>query len=62
MLSRLFAYGTLMLSDLSTLAREGWSADAVRGRLHDLGPYRGLIDLDVAGAGWVEGTQPVSFG
>jgi gamma-glutamylcyclotransferase (GGCT)/AIG2-like uncharacterized protein YtfP len=60
MLSRLFAYGTLMPSDLSALAREGWSADAVRGRLFDVGAYPGLIDLDVADAGWVEGyVRPV---
>ena len=55
MLSRLFAYGTLMPADAAAVARQGWTADAVRGRLFDLGPYPGLIDLDAAGAGWVGG-------
>jgi gamma-glutamylcyclotransferase (GGCT)/AIG2-like uncharacterized protein YtfP len=55
MLSRLFAYGTLMPADVATIAREDWTADAVRGRLYDLGPYPGLTELDASGAGWVEG-------
>lgn len=55
MLQRLFAYGTLMPVDVETMTREGWSADAVRGRLFDLGTYPGLIDLDASGVGWVEG-------
>jgi gamma-glutamylcyclotransferase (GGCT)/AIG2-like uncharacterized protein YtfP len=55
MLPRLFAYGTLMPTDVAARAREGWMADAVRGRLFDLGPYPGLIDLDAPGVGWVEG-------
>ena len=46
MSSRLFAYGTLMPADAAAVARQGWTADAVRGRLFDLGPYPGLIDLD----------------
>jgi indolepyruvate decarboxylase len=51
----LFAYGTLMPSDRDAAMREGWRADAVRGRLFDLGLYPALIDLDDPGAGWVEG-------
>lgn len=50
----LFAYGTLRPRDPAT-ALGGWSADAVRGRLFDLGPYPALVDLDAPGAGWVEG-------
>jgi gamma-glutamylcyclotransferase (GGCT)/AIG2-like uncharacterized protein YtfP len=53
--SRLFAYGTLMPTDADAVPRQGWAADAVRGRLFDLGPHPGLIDLDVPGTGWVEG-------
>jgi gamma-glutamylcyclotransferase (GGCT)/AIG2-like uncharacterized protein YtfP len=53
--SLLFAYGTLMPRDAATAALEGSSADAVRGRLYDLGPYPALIDLDDPAAGWVEG-------
>jgi gamma-glutamylcyclotransferase (GGCT)/AIG2-like uncharacterized protein YtfP len=55
MLSRLFAYGTLMPADVTAMARQGWTADAVRGRLFDLGPYPGLTDLDAPCAGWAEG-------
>ncbi len=55
MASLLFAYGTLMPSDRESAARGGWSLDAVRGLLYDLGPYPALIDLDDPGAGWVEG-------
>jgi gamma-glutamylcyclotransferase (GGCT)/AIG2-like uncharacterized protein YtfP len=51
----LFAYGTLMPADLAEAERDGWRADAVRGRLYDLGPYPALVDLDDPGAGWVEG-------
>ena len=51
----LFAYGTLMPGDPERPPREGWSADAVRGRLFDLGPYPALVDLDDPSAGWVEG-------
>ncbi len=51
----LFAYGTLMPADSETAQRDGWSADAVRGRLFDLGPYPALIDLGDTSAGWVEG-------
>lgn len=42
------------------MAREGWSADSVRGRLFDLGSYPALVNLDDPGAGWVEGfVRPV---
>jgi gamma-glutamylcyclotransferase (GGCT)/AIG2-like uncharacterized protein YtfP len=51
----LFAYGTLVPRDPARLRDEGWHADAVRGRLHDLGPYPGLVDLDDPTASWVEG-------
>ena len=44
-------------------ARDGWEADAVRGRLFDLGPYPGLVDLDDPGAHWVDGyVRPVDRG
>jgi gamma-glutamylcyclotransferase (GGCT)/AIG2-like uncharacterized protein YtfP len=56
----LFAYGTLVPSDQSRRDAEGWIADAVRGRLYDLGPYPGLVDLDDPSASWVEGfVRPV---
>ncbi len=59
----LFAYGTLIPHDPTSLHREGWSPDAVRGRLYDLGPYPGLVDLDDPGASWVEGyVRPVTDG
>jgi indolepyruvate decarboxylase len=51
----LFTYGTLMPVDSETAERDGWTADAVRGRLFDLGPYPALIDVDDPSAGWVEG-------
>lgn len=51
----LFAYGTLMPRDAATALERGWSVDAVRGRLYDLGPYPALVDLDDQSAGWVEG-------
>ena len=56
----LFAYGTLM-PDRSRVEVGGrWAADAVRGRLHDLGPYPALVGLGDPGAGWVEGyVRPV---
>lgn len=57
----LFAYGTLGPIDPRNAARDGWAADAVRGRLFDLGPYPGLIDLDHVDARWVEGfVRPVT--
>ena len=46
MTSLLFAYGTLMPLDLRSAEKEGWSADAVRGRLYDLGLHPALVDLD----------------
>ncbi|MGP0065353.1 MAG: gamma-glutamylcyclotransferase [Isosphaeraceae bacterium] len=55
MLSMLFTYGTLMPSDPESAARDGWEADAVRGRLYDLGPFPALVSLDDPEAGWVEG-------
>ncbi|MFI5459967.1 MAG: gamma-glutamylcyclotransferase [Isosphaerales bacterium] len=51
----MFAYGTLMPRDQEAVLRQGWTPDAVRGRLYDLGPYPALIDLDDPTAGWVEG-------
>lgn len=51
----LFAYGTLAPLDEDAARREGWEADAVRGRLYDLGPYPGLFDHDDPESGWVEG-------
>lgn len=51
----LFAYGTLAPSSPEDAARGGWLADALRGRLFDLGPYPGLLDLDDPSAGWVKG-------
>jgi gamma-glutamylcyclotransferase (GGCT)/AIG2-like uncharacterized protein YtfP len=51
----LFAYGTLVPRDPGSLENEGWSPDAVRGRLYDLGPYPGLVDLDDPGAPWTQG-------
>jgi gamma-glutamylcyclotransferase (GGCT)/AIG2-like uncharacterized protein YtfP len=51
----LFAYGTLVPPDASRREDEGWTSDAVRGRLYDLGPYPGLVDLDNPTAGWIEG-------
>lgn len=53
--SLLFAYGTLAPTGPEEAARGGWMADAVRGRLFDLGPYPALVDLDERGADWVEG-------
>jgi indolepyruvate decarboxylase len=55
MTTMLFAYGTLIPRDDEELRREGWVADAVRGRLYDLGRYPALIDLDDSEAGWVLG-------
>ena len=41
----------------------GWTADRVRGRLYDLGPYPALVDCDEPGAGWVEGyVRPIEPG
>lgn len=58
----LFAYGTLMPADVEAAWRGGWRADAVRGRLFDLGPYPALVELDEPGAGWVEGfVRPVDL-
>lgn len=53
--SLLFAYGTLAPSEPVDAAERGWTADAVRGRLFDLGPYPALVDLDDPRAEWVEG-------
>jgi gamma-glutamylcyclotransferase (GGCT)/AIG2-like uncharacterized protein YtfP len=57
----LFAYGTLgPRGGAAAEAAGGWHADAVRGRLYDLGPYPALIDPDDPAAGWVEGhVRPV---
>lgn len=50
-----FAYGTLAPGDSEVAAREGWTADAVRGRLYDLGPYPALVDVDGPTAEWAFG-------
>ena len=55
MLTLLFAYGTLMPDGPAAVASDGWVADAVRGRLFDLGPYPALVDCEDPGAEWVEG-------
>jgi gamma-glutamylcyclotransferase (GGCT)/AIG2-like uncharacterized protein YtfP len=55
MTSLLFAYGTLMPRDEESAVRDGWSTDAVRGRLYDLGPYPALVDVGDPAAGWAEG-------
>ncbi len=54
-IEHLFAYGTLGPADEEAVERDGWTVDAVRGRLYDLGPYPILLDLDDPGAEWVEG-------
>lgn len=51
----LFAYGTLGPGGRACRSAGPWEPDAVRGRLFDLGPYPGLVDLDHPSAGWVEG-------
>jgi gamma-glutamylcyclotransferase (GGCT)/AIG2-like uncharacterized protein YtfP len=53
--SALFTYGTLMPRDPASCGGALWEPDAVQGRLYDLGPYPGLVDLDDSAAGWVEG-------
>jgi gamma-glutamylcyclotransferase (GGCT)/AIG2-like uncharacterized protein YtfP len=55
MTTLLFAYGTLIPRDGQRLSSEGWVADAVRGRLYDLGAYPALVDQDDRSAGWVQG-------
>jgi len=56
----LFSYGTLAPREPEAIRLGGWEADAVRGRLFDLGPYPALVDLDDPEAGWVEGyVRPV---
>src|SRR5438874_1983805 len=56
----LFAYGTLTPDGPEAEALGGWSADSVRGRLFDLGPYPGLVDLGDPAGGWVDGfVRPV---
>jgi gamma-glutamylcyclotransferase (GGCT)/AIG2-like uncharacterized protein YtfP len=52
---QLFAYGTLMPADPERAHGDGWSPDAIRGRLFDLGAYPAVVDLDDPAAGWVEG-------
>ena len=51
----LFAYGTLMPDGPAAVASDRWVADAVRGRLFDLGPYPALVDCADPRAEWVEG-------
>ena len=56
----LFAYGTLAPDGPDEVERGGWLRDRVRGRLFDLGPFPGLVDLDDPTAGWVHGyVRPV---
>ena len=58
----LFTYGTLAPESADVAQQEGWLADAVRGRLYDLGPYPALVDHDDHDADWVEGyVRPVSL-
>ena len=58
---RLFAYGTLGPRSEEESRRGAWEADAVRGRLFDLGPYPALVDAGDPRAGWVEGaSRPVA--
>jgi gamma-glutamylcyclotransferase (GGCT)/AIG2-like uncharacterized protein YtfP len=57
-----FAYGTLAPLDAETATANGWEADAVRGRLYDLGPYPALVDHEDQKADWVEGyVRPVTW-
>jgi gamma-glutamylcyclotransferase (GGCT)/AIG2-like uncharacterized protein YtfP len=57
----LFAYGTLAVAPRRSGA-EQWDADAVRGRIYDLGPYPVLVDWEDPNAGWVEGyVRPVDL-
>jgi len=57
----LFAYGTLGPKDSDEARRDGWTADHVLGRLFDLGPYPGLVDVGREGARWISGSvRPVS--
>jgi len=51
----LFAYGTLSPEGGEAAGLGEWQADAVRGRLFDLGPYPVLVDWEDPEAGWVEG-------
>ncbi len=51
----LFAYGTLAPQNIALAHSQGWQADAVRGRLFDLGPYPALIDVDDVEAPWIDG-------
>ncbi len=63
MLSMLFAYETLMPGDAAEAESGCWRAEAVRGRLFDLGAYPALVDLNDPAAGWVEGfVRPVGAG
>jgi gamma-glutamylcyclotransferase (GGCT)/AIG2-like uncharacterized protein YtfP len=56
----LFAYGTLGPDDGEPGSLDGWIADAVTGRLFDLGSYPVLVGWDDPEAGWVEGhVRPV---
>ncbi len=48
-------YGTLAPESPEVARCEGWLADAVRGRLYDLGPYPALVDHEDPEAGWVDG-------
>jgi gamma-glutamylcyclotransferase (GGCT)/AIG2-like uncharacterized protein YtfP len=51
----LFVYGTLLPDSEAPIDESIWRADAVRGRLYDLGPFPGLVDLDDLLASWVNG-------
>jgi gamma-glutamylcyclotransferase (GGCT)/AIG2-like uncharacterized protein YtfP len=51
----LFCYGTLGPAFPRGRGFRDWVADAVRGRLYDLGPHPALVDCDDPTAGWVEG-------
>jgi gamma-glutamylcyclotransferase (GGCT)/AIG2-like uncharacterized protein YtfP len=51
----LFVYGTLGPATPEEAVALGFEADAVRGRLFDLGPYPALLALDDHDAPWIEG-------
>ncbi|CAN5735140.1 hypothetical protein BH23PLA1_BH23PLA1_22580 [soil metagenome] len=53
--NHLFAYGTLGPDQPGASRSPDWRADAVWGRLYDLGPYPALVDWEDPTAGWVEG-------
>jgi indolepyruvate decarboxylase len=55
MTSLLFAYGILTSRSRQSAEQKAWPADAIRGRLYDLGLLPVLVDLDDPEADWFEG-------